>query len=287
MQSMKRATWNDALALTDRHFVVFLQLASTVHIVIHLHCTPHTTQYIVPNTLSPQTQYTLPSILSQHSTQYTTSQWPANGTLYQKDTVLSTAREGHFAQYRSLSCHCSRPDFRLCPTSGLSGFMKSLGKDSSVVEIYNAVTSISQLRKLALRFPGRSIYAKLVSRIYRWKRVHKLPSVEKAFEQHQQFTLDKILSSMGAIQCEDDDVAVDASDCHNGQEKEELKPSPASTRLAVARPASQPVYYHTVPSTATTVRSSPPQQLHGPQLATRPLANSVHCFHVCSSCYHP
>ena len=146
-----------------------------------------------------------------------------------------------------------------------------------MVDIYHAVTSISQLRKLALRFPGRSVYAKLMSRIYRWKRVHKLPSVEMAFEEHQQYSLDKIVSSMGARQCEDedDDVAVYTSGHHSGQETEKCQLSPSSKRLALAHRATEPLYCPTAPSTTTTTtthRPYPFQQLHRPQLSSKPLA---------------
>ena len=107
--------------------------------------------------------------------------------------------------------------------------MESLRKTSSVVDIYRAVTSIAELRKLALRFPGRSVYAKLVGRVYRWKRVRKLQSVEEAFVAHQQYTLDKLEESMP---CEDNDEAEDEFPDSNAEENEV---SPLPKRRAMIR----------------------------------------------------
>ena len=63
---------------------------------------------------------------------------------------------------------------------------------SSEWDIYQAVTSLTELRELSRRFPGRSVYAKLVSRVYNWKETHSLSDVNTAFEQHKEYTLSKI-----------------------------------------------------------------------------------------------
>ena len=135
-------------------------------------------------------------------------------------------------------------------------------------------------RKLALCYPGRSVYAKLVCRIYRWKRVHKLPSVEKAFEAHQNYTLNKISSSLIAEQngCEDedDDVAIDARDSTRGREKEDCRLSLSPKRLTVARRPVQAVYSPTTPSAAAATatdkeRTSPLRRVNRSLLPSQPI----------------
>ena len=70
--------------------------------------------------------------------------------------------------------------------------MESLVADSAEGDIYEAVTSLTQLRELSRHLPGRSVYAKLVSRVYSWKETHSVPSVDSVFEQHKQYTLSKL-----------------------------------------------------------------------------------------------
>ena len=45
--------------------------------------------------------------------------------------------------------------------------MEALVEDSSVESIFNVGVSMSQLRTLSKRFPGKTIYTRLLSRIYR------------------------------------------------------------------------------------------------------------------------
>ena len=70
--------------------------------------------------------------------------------------------------------------------------MEALVVDSSEWDIYQTATSLTELRELSRRFPGRSVSTKLVSRVYHWKETHSVPSVDAAFEQHKEYTLSKI-----------------------------------------------------------------------------------------------
>ena len=51
---------------------------------------------------------------------------------------------------------------------------------------------MTQLRELSRRFHGKSVYAKLVSRVYNWKETLVVFSVDTAFQQHKEYTLSKI-----------------------------------------------------------------------------------------------
>ena len=92
--------------------------------------------------------------------------------------------------------------------------MDSLLIDSSEWDIYQAVSALTELRELSRRFPGRSVYAKLVSRVYNWKETHSVPSVDTAFEQHKAYTLNKIRRKRDGHRAPSDNVEVEQSgDC--------------------------------------------------------------------------
>ena len=122
--------------------------------------------------------------------------------------------------------------------------MESLGRHSSVADIYQVIQSAAQLRKLALQFPGRSVYGKLIGRVYRWKRVHKLGTVEMAFTEHQLYTLAKLKSSREAVRAvdehEDEEDEDEEQFDHAASEQDDAQETDRQQQLPPSKRRAQP-----------------------------------------------